>query len=332
MCSNIFGDSLDIHSGGIDLKFPHHDNEIAQTEAYYDNHQWINYFLHTGHLNINGLKMSKSLKNFKKISEFINNYNANTFRIYFVNTKWDSVMDFTEDGLNEAWTNEKYLADLFRNVKVWLRENNLKKDLKYDEIDNNFLKFITDKKKIIHDALCDNFNTPLAFKNLLELVSRTYEYELKTRNTTLKLHMIYLVAQYVSFISKCLGLVYKTEFIDYFIYETEGKTEESTISPFVEIISKFRDTVKAAGVEKDHVKVLKACDELRDDILPHLGVKLEDRGKGNPSVWKIYDKEELLKEIQREKEKQEHDRKVKEEKEKEKELKVLITNIAIYPC
>jgi cysteinyl-tRNA synthetase len=332
MCSNIFGDSLDIHSGGIDLKFPHHDNEIAQTEAYYDNHQWINYFLHTGHLNINGLKMSKSLKNFKKISDFINNFNANTFRIYFVNTKWDSVMDFTEDGLKEAYTNEKYLADFFRNVKVWIRENNMKKDLKYDEIDNNFLKYITEKKKIIHDALCDNFNTPLAFKNLLELISRTYEYEFKTRSTTLKLHLIYLISQYVSFISKCLGLVYKTEFIDYFIYEAEGETEESTISPFVEVISKFRDTVKSAGVEKDHIKVLKACDELRDDILPYLGVKLEDRGKGNPSVWKIYDKKELLKEIQREKERLEHEKFVKEEKEKEKELKVLITNIVIYPC
>ena len=136
MSASIFGDSLDIHSGGIDLKFPHHDNEIAQTEAYYDHHQWINYFLHTGHLNIDGLKMSKSLKNFKKISEFINNYNANTFRIYFVNTKWDSVMDFTETGLNEAYGNEKYLADFFRNVKVWIRENNLKRDLKYDDIDN----------------------------------------------------------------------------------------------------------------------------------------------------------------------------------------------------
>jgi len=95
MCSEIFGDNLDIHSGGCDLKFPHHDNEIAQTEAYYDNNQWINYFLHTGHLNIEGLKMSKSLKNFKKISDFIDNYSANTFRIFFSTNKWDNDMDFT---------------------------------------------------------------------------------------------------------------------------------------------------------------------------------------------------------------------------------------------
>lgn len=90
MATEILGDSMDIHSGGIDLAFPHHDNEIAQSEvrcallpylfelvksgvelmkhlvkqAYHDCRQWVNYFLHTGHLHIEGLKMSKSLKNF----------------------------------------------------------------------------------------------------------------------------------------------------------------------------------------------------------------------------------------------------------------------------
>lgn len=95
MCSEIFGENLDIHTGGCDLKFPHHDNEIAQTEAYYDHDQWINFFLHTGHLNIDGLKMSKSLKNFKKISDFIDTYSANTFRLFFCTNRWDNDMDFT---------------------------------------------------------------------------------------------------------------------------------------------------------------------------------------------------------------------------------------------
>lgn len=95
MCSEIFGENLDIHTGGCDLKFPHHDNEIAQTEAFYDHDQWINYFLHTGHLNIEGLKMSKSLKNFKKISDFIDKYSANTFRLFFCTNRWDNDMDFT---------------------------------------------------------------------------------------------------------------------------------------------------------------------------------------------------------------------------------------------
>ena len=63
MASEIFGENMDIHSGGVDLKFPHHDNEMAQSEAFYQNHQWVNYWFHAGHLHIEGLKMSKSLKN-----------------------------------------------------------------------------------------------------------------------------------------------------------------------------------------------------------------------------------------------------------------------------
>ena len=70
MASKIIGERLDIHSGGEDLRFPHHDNELAQAEAHYHScgcQQWVNYFLHTGHLSIEGLKMSKSLKNFVTI-------------------------------------------------------------------------------------------------------------------------------------------------------------------------------------------------------------------------------------------------------------------------
>ncbi|KII73283.1 Cysteine--tRNA ligase, cytoplasmic [Thelohanellus kitauei] len=61
---------IDIHSGGVDLKFPHHDNEIAQSEAFYKSDAWVSHFLHSGHLTIEGCKMSKSLKNFITIKVF----------------------------------------------------------------------------------------------------------------------------------------------------------------------------------------------------------------------------------------------------------------------
>ena len=64
------GKTMDIHSGGVDLKFPHHDNELAQSEACHGNDNWVQYFLHTGHLTIAGCKMSKSLKNFITIKGF----------------------------------------------------------------------------------------------------------------------------------------------------------------------------------------------------------------------------------------------------------------------
>ena len=68
MASAICGSSIDIHTGGIDLKFPHHDNELAQSEAYYDNDHWVRYFLHTGHLTIQVRKVEPLLlENYCKI-------------------------------------------------------------------------------------------------------------------------------------------------------------------------------------------------------------------------------------------------------------------------
>lgn len=67
----LFGPEVDIHSGGIDLLFPHHTNEIAQCEAHNGRHEWVRHWLHMGHLYINGRKMSKSLKNFITVDEFL---------------------------------------------------------------------------------------------------------------------------------------------------------------------------------------------------------------------------------------------------------------------
>ena len=69
IASDILGPNLDVHAGGVDLKFPHHDNELAQSESYFGHGQWVNYFFHAGHLSIKGLKMSKSLKNFITIRQ-----------------------------------------------------------------------------------------------------------------------------------------------------------------------------------------------------------------------------------------------------------------------
>ena len=71
------GKTMDIHSGGVDLKFPHHDNELAQSEACHGNDNWVQYFLHTGHLTIAGCKMSKSLKNFITIKGFLQQLQKN---------------------------------------------------------------------------------------------------------------------------------------------------------------------------------------------------------------------------------------------------------------
>ena len=106
MACDKLGSKLDIHSGGIDLAFPHHDNELAQSEAYWINrecdqrqHQWVNYFMHMGHLSIQGSKMSKSLKNFITIREALGrgDWTPRGLRIIFLLGGWKDGIEITED-------------------------------------------------------------------------------------------------------------------------------------------------------------------------------------------------------------------------------------------
>jgi len=86
-----------IHSGGFDLKFLHHDNELAQAEAYYiTGKPWINYFLHSGHLTISGCKMSKSLKNFITIKEALKKNTARQLRFAFLSHSWKETLNYSD--------------------------------------------------------------------------------------------------------------------------------------------------------------------------------------------------------------------------------------------
>jgi len=108
---------MDIHSGGEDLRFPHHDNEMAQAEAYFGTPQWVNYFLHSGHLHISGLKMSKSLKNFITIRQALEHCSPRQMRLMFLLQRWDKIMNYSEDALNVAKQKEKTLQNFLQTVK-----------------------------------------------------------------------------------------------------------------------------------------------------------------------------------------------------------------------
>jgi cysteinyl-tRNA synthetase len=107
MASDILGSQMDIHSGGIDLAFPHHDNELAQSEAYYCEHgrphTWVNYFMHMGHLSIAGSKMSKSLKNFQTIKDALKTgYTPRGMRIVFLMGRWNDGVEISPDMRTQA--------------------------------------------------------------------------------------------------------------------------------------------------------------------------------------------------------------------------------------
>lgn len=107
MASTICGKTLDIHTGGVDLKFPHHDNEMAQSEAHFGTSEWVKYFLHSGHLTIAGCKMSKSLKNFVTIQDALSKYSARQLRFAFLLHAWRDTLDYSQNTMECAVQYEK---------------------------------------------------------------------------------------------------------------------------------------------------------------------------------------------------------------------------------
>lgn len=158
MASDICGETLDIHTGGVDLKFPHHDNEIAQSEAHFDNPDWVKYFLHTGHLTIAGCKMSKSLKNFITIQQALEKNTATQLRLAFLLHSWKDTLDYSNNTMEMAVQYERTLNEFFLNVKDLTRHitTGLPMNMfsKWGKTEGELQKQFNDSKEAIHLALC----------------------------------------------------------------------------------------------------------------------------------------------------------------------------------
>lgn len=189
---------IDIHSGGIDLRFPHHDNEIAQSEAYYDCDQWINHFWHTGHLHIDGLKMSKSLKNFITIKQILKDYSARQIRMMFLLHNWDTTMNYNrETSFNEATAKDTQFTQFFRNVKAKLRCVEVKTSVqKWAESDYQLSETLLKSKTAVHAALSDSFDTPTVINELNKLVIATNTY-LTQPDAQIKIPLVKQVSKYI---------------------------------------------------------------------------------------------------------------------------------------
>ena len=178
MGSSVIGSRMDIHSGGMDLKFPHHDNELAQSEAAMGCQQWVNHFWHAGHLKIDGLKMSKSLKNFLTIRSMLQKYTAREVRILFLLVPWNKEISFTESGLDEAKAKEQEINQFFLNTAVALRG---KADLTASSqvltaADTAMLAKLSESQAAVHSALCNDFSFPDAMQAISSLISYANKY------------------------------------------------------------------------------------------------------------------------------------------------------------
>jgi cysteinyl-tRNA synthetase len=183
MASELLGSTLDVHGGGVDLKFPHHDNEMAQAEAYWDHHQcvlcarpcahlimrsrWVHYFLHTGHLHIEGRKMSKSLKNFLTIREVLEQVTPRQLRLLFLMQSWRDPMNYSQGTLTEMLAKEKTIREFMLMVKTRLRDDLASQHTavqRWNSDDEEVHKAILETEKKVRDRALAAASTHPAFR------------------------------------------------------------------------------------------------------------------------------------------------------------------------
>lgn len=118
MSTNLLGETLDIHGGGADLEFPHHTNEIAQSEAK-TGKKFVNYWMHNGFVNVNGEKMSKSLGNFKTVHEMLEaGLDSQVLRFFLATTHYRRPVDFTDEALGQAKNNLDKIENAYRHLNT----------------------------------------------------------------------------------------------------------------------------------------------------------------------------------------------------------------------
>ena len=156
-----FGEQYDVHGGGLDLIFPHHEAEITQMEAVSGKSPMVRYWLHTGFLNVNGEKMSKSLHNFITIRELLESYEADTFRFFVLSTHYRSPIDFSKDSLHQSEKSLDRIRKYYNLLDVEVEDKKYESDI------------LSIHKSEFFKSMDDDFNTPKAIAAIFGLINDT---------------------------------------------------------------------------------------------------------------------------------------------------------------
>ncbi|CAJ2507597.1 Uu.00g087830.m01.CDS01 [Anthostomella pinea] len=368
MASDILGSRMDIHSGGIDLAFPHHDNEICQSEAYFcehgHEHTWVNNFLHMGHLSISGSKMSKSLKNFQTIKDALaSTYTARSMRIVFLLGKWHDGVEISPDMRTQADNWESLVNNFLTNIKSLLVEATGTTDaitdgtksltISDDKHAEGISADLEQAKKDLESALTNSFDTPQAMRVIAEIIRKANVHIIDRKNV-LDLPAIEAIARWITKVVGILGLdanasppyeglgwastaaaanidphvavkpyeavwnavlsnatalqLPVSETMTGLLSQSPSSPFESLASegvrdpeqlglPYLRAVSKLRDELRrivATVLPETKASILALSDRIRDFDLTNLGVYLDDRPDGQPSLIKFIPASELI--------------------------------------
>lgn len=246
-----FGPQYNIHGGGLDLIFPHHDAEIAQMEAASGKEPLVEYWMHTGFLNVRGEKMSKSLGNFITIKELLKQYSPETYRFFVLSTHYRSPIDFSDEILKQA---ENSLNRIRNTGKLLLDYYNSE-----DMADSDDEAVVEDLNKFREDffnAMDNDFNTPIALSSLFDY---THKLNKKIASCEISQDTTLEIINTLKAIESILG-------IDILVEDSVGSDLSNDI---LNILTDVREKLRS---KKDW----DLADKIRDD-LSQLDISLEDK-------------------------------------------------------
>jgi cysteinyl-tRNA synthetase len=249
------GESFDIHTGGSDLVFPHHENEIAQSEAY-TNQQFVRYWMHNGYLCLNNQKMSKSLGNIMRVRDINQKYKGEIIRYFILSAHYRSPLNFNEEQLQQAESSLQRLNNTIFNVKHLLKQGKFRKSK--DKNDDLILEKRRENKQKFIEAMDDDFNTPVALSQLFGFTREVNIY-LSSPEQKNKEVLEEILKFYQELAGKILGIL------------KDFDQEES----FEQGIKKLIEEREEARKERNWVK----SDQIRDK-LQEKGILLEDTPSG----------------------------------------------------
>ncbi len=261
MSSDILGDEFDIHGGGLDLIFPHHENEIAQSEG--AGKKFARYWIHHGLLTINGQKMSKSLGNFITVNDFMDKYkNPNLLKLIFLSTHYAHPVDYTADKIEEAKAALERISILLGKIESAAQERKgtraqgHKSASVLEDIKNRFIA-----------AMDDDFNTPKALASVFDLVTLTNK----------NIEDLDFISSSKEALKELLGILGISLNVTIYAKPLEGKTkvEKPSISGFSEEEISLIDKRLKAKKDKNYA----LADNIRKE-LEEKGIILEDTKDG----------------------------------------------------
>ncbi|MDY7031348.1 MAG: cysteine--tRNA ligase [Thermodesulfobacteriota bacterium] len=282
MSQKYLGETFDIHGGGKDLIFPHHENEIAQSEGA-TGKPFVRYWVHNGFVNIDKEKMSKSLGNFFTIKEILERYHPEVIRLFLLSNHYRSPIDFSDRNIEEAKKGLDRIYTTLKRIDDCVNERATRMELSSEILDGSEKEIyhaLSQLSIMLEEAMDDDFNTALALAHVHDTIRALNRYmaqETDASGSPSFLSILMYGKDQLKRISDVLG-VFNKDPEGYFEKQRQEGVADLEIDER-EIISLIEERVKARR-EKNWA----VGDEIRDRLLKR-GIVLEDGPDG--TIWKV---------------------------------------------